>query len=501
MSNLFWELNRASLRLAGRAMRFGASAARAGASAAAVRSAARLPGGVRSRGVLCPGDPSPPPGVDLLDYRGIAEYPQVAGLAGFEPRLGRFLDCRRGQLGPPLGLPMHLLLRHTAVIGPSGSGKTTSVVVPWIVSLLRQGCSVATIDVRGDLLQAIKAHTARTGGPTGSRLWLWDYSAGRSHRWNWLWEANDLRTVEMAVTSIIGRPRDNDPQPHFYHRDYRWLRALVMLAKHVHGRAAEPRHIVELVNDQRALGGVLQGVHGFQPAADLADLAAMHPDDYSRALAGLTNAVSIFGLPRVVQVTDVSDFELAAACDQPTLLVAVAPLADGRLGEILSSIFASQLILRVFARFKQGGIARPLFLVIDEAPRLKDRVNFEELLAIARGGSVGVCLAAQDVTQFGDLDTRTAILANCHTLIMLPGTSPETAGFLSKRLGDRLVEQRSVTRSNTGSLFGSTTVGRNVTTAPVLGLREIMHPPFGDHVAIAHVPSVARQPFLVDVTI
>jgi type IV secretory pathway TraG/TraD family ATPase VirD4 len=494
MGGLFWDIHRAYWRMIGKAAKGSVS----GAGKLMSQRVLRAP---RS-GILCPGDSSPPPGADVLDYRGLAHLSKVSGaLAGKQPPIGTFLDCR-GRRGPPLGLPVPLLFRHSAVLGPTGSGKTTSIIVPWIVSLLRLGCSVVTIDVRGDLLPAITAHAAATGGPTGSRLWLWDYSAPQSHRWNWLADATDSRAIEMAVTSILGRPKDNDPQPHFYNRDYRWLRALITLTKQSAGPAAAPARILSLINDQRALLSLMHGMPtGTQPAADLNDLVAMPADEYSRAASGLINALSIFGLPQVERVTTVSDFSLSGVCDRPTLLVAVAPLADGRLAETLSGMLVSQVILRVFSRFGNSQSPRPLFLMIDEAPRLKDRLNYEELLAVARGASVGVCLAAQDVTQFGDADTRTSILSNCQSLIVLPGTSPETAGYLSKRLGERPVEQVSVTQAPTGGFFGTRTVGGSSGMAPVLGLREIMHPPFGDHVSIAHIPSVTREPFLVDLSL
>lgn len=482
----------------GRTLVKGAASTGRLATSFGARCEGRLPRSVRRRGYLRPGDPAPPPGADLLDYRGVATRSEVAGLEGGELPMGRLLGLG-SEPGPELGLPANLLLRHVAVLGPSGSGKTTSIIVPWIVQLLRLGASVVTVDVKGDLLAQIQGHAAATGGPTGSRLWYWDAAASRSHRWNWLAEAADAQRIEAAVTSVIGRLRDTDPQPHFHHRDHRWLRALVMLVRAVHGPDAQPSHLLATLNDRRELAAAVnRAAPGDAGVVDLTDLLALGSDEYSRAVAGLTNALAVFGLTSVRRVTAESDFQVADVCDRPTLLVAGAPLAHGRVSEVLSGMMTAQALLGVLDRFNNLATCRPLFFVLDEAPRLTDRVDFEQLLAVARGAHVGVCLAAQDVTQFGDERERTAVLANCHSMVLMPGSSQPTADVFAHRLGERWAEVRSTSRSPGRAQTAPVTYNRQATAMPVLGRRELMHPPFGSCVAAAHVPSVSRAPFLVD---
>ncbi|MET8848668.1 type IV secretory system conjugative DNA transfer family protein [Amycolatopsis sp. NPDC004625] len=473
-----------------------AASARASSNASA-RAATRLPRAVLRRGFLAPGDPPPPPGLDLLDYRATATAAEVGALTGGPVPLGRFLDCRRG-LAQPIGLRPEDLLKHAAVIGPPGSGKTHSVIVPWIVSLLRAGCSVATIDVKGDLLGLIKAHAARTGGPTGARLWLWDYSGAPSHRWNWLAEAGDHRAVEAAVTSILGKQNKADPQPFFHLRDVRWLRALIRLTRRHSAGLPTPAQLVGTLAAQPALQAALVGA-SVQDEQDLRDLAELEPAEYSRACAGLLNSLTLFAEPRVRQVSEASDIRMAEISDVPTLLVGVAPLSDGNLGEVLSGIFLGQVIMQVLGRF--GKQKRPLFLVVDEAPRLKNRIDFEEVLAVARGASAGVCLAGQDVAQFGDDAARSALLTSCDTLVVLPGSSSESAAHLSKRLGDRLIETRTVSQTGGSGFVPTFSVSGAVATGPVLGNREIMHPPFGPHVGVVHARSVTRAPILTDLSL
>lgn len=166
-------------------------------------SVANLLGGHEA--VLCPGDKTPPGNVamDYYDYRGVAESRELKYLQGSNGVfLGRYL-WPRGTIGPDLRIPRELLHRNSAVIGPPGSGKTESIIIPWILDLLRGGASVVTVDVKGDLVDRIAVPAQQMG----VRVWYWNSSDfGRSHSWNWLDGIRDSRDIEAAVQSLLGRP-------------------------------------------------------------------------------------------------------------------------------------------------------------------------------------------------------------------------------------------------------------------------------------------------------
>ena len=453
-------------------------------------------------GVLVPGD-SPPPAnrlADYLDYRGTARQQELSRLMGDGVSLGRFLNPR-GSRGAPLSLPIELLQRNCAVIGPPGSGKTEGLVVPWIMELLRNKASVVTCDVKGDLYDRLEPQVRRLG----YRLWYWNSSdPARSQAWNWFDALQDHRDIEAATQSILGRARPNDSQPFFYERDYRWLRTLIGMVKAAYKHTAVPRYLYSLVGDQTALRDLFKQCAAIRPnAAELADLLQFSVDEHSRAVSGLLNALHLFKTASVARVTERSDFALADIGRTPTLLIIGASLADARAAEVMSGMILNQLFNHVYRRFTAGsaGTATPLYFIIDESPRLKDRINYEEVLSVARSAKVGVCLAAQDVNQFGDQRQQTAILANCLTFITLRGASPDTAKYLSSRLGQRY-EQMLIATRNHGPFDVFSQRGRNMQSVPmpVLGEREIMHPPASTYCGIVQVSPVSGKPFLVDLT-
>jgi len=162
-------------------------------------------------------------------------------------------------------------------------------------------------------------------------------------------------------------------------------------------------------------------------------------------------------------------------------------------------VWQLMLIMQVRSRF--GKRTAPLFLVVDEAPRLKNRIDFEEVLAVARGAATGVCLACQDVAQLGDDATRSALLTSCDTFVVLPGSSSESAAHLSRRLGDRLIETRR--SAGRAAPCSSRRFPPPVRCQPDRSWETAKSciPPLGRHVCVAHARSVTRAPILTDLSL
>jgi type IV secretory pathway TraG/TraD family ATPase VirD4 len=506
---IFGMANRAAMQGA----RLGMSSVRVGKNVAVgARNAAELS---RSRarvgqGVLGPGDPPPPPGSpDFFDYRGIVTAQEVGALdqrrlgpASF--RLGSLVDVHRGnQL--PIGLPMDVLRRHAAVVGPAGSGKTAGVLVPWIDAALRGGSSVVAVDVKGDLLEDILASVTRHPlGPLGVPAGKWDFTdPTHSISWDWIGETRDDAEIDAAVTAILGREDRAGGDPYFHRRDSMMLRGLLRFLPMVTktGYAVTAGDLLRLLSDQQRLEYLTSTYASAPGATDLhATLNGMSSSDYPRAISGVTTALGRLDMAGVAAVTQPSSFKLTDLFARPTLLVVAAPMKGGESARFLSSLFLNLLAQRLYRRFGHGGTH--VFLFVDEAARVVDRFNFEEVLSISRSAGVSVCLATQDVAQFKDENERSAVFSNCATYVSLAGASPLSAKLLGERLGKHRVS--TLTLSRDPSKWGSST-GRAIESVPVLGDREITQPPFGPRCAIAHVNAaelgIPSKPMLVNLSL
>jgi type IV secretory pathway TraG/TraD family ATPase VirD4 len=477
----------------------------------------RQPAPPGSVGVLAPGDRPPLPGVvdDFYDYRGIATAREIEELdarrfGADSFRLGWLLDPKSNQHEVPVALPLDVLRRHAAVIGPSGTGKTTGILVPWIVSALRGGSSVVALDVKGDLLETVLGY-AKRDGEMGVPVGKWDYTAlSQSVVWPWLQEATTPEQVDAIVEAILGREdKQSSADPFFYRRDWQLMRGVLqLLSTQIFPGRARPSHLGEVVIDQGLLTGTALANPRAPGASDiLATVAGLDAVDYKKAAAGVATALAELNSPAVDQVSTPSSthptLDMDLLLGSPHLLVVAAPLHGGKKAKFLSTIFLNLFVRRLYARLANPG--RHVFLVIDEAPRIVDRFDFEEVLSVSRSAGVSVVLAAQDVGQFRDENERAGILANCATCISIAGAHSTSAKFFMERLGKHRVQVIDVGRTEGGTPLGTFNRSERIELQDVLAEREIKYPPFGRRCAIAHINAgelaITSKPLLLDLSI
>jgi type IV secretory pathway TraG/TraD family ATPase VirD4 len=478
----------------------GSAIGQATASAASDYSAGR---GQR-RGILAPGDAAPPSHMvgSYYDYRGVLNLKKVdRAYQDAEFPLGRYLHPARGPR-EPIALPGDVVARHVTMVGPAGSGKTHGVVVPWIIAALRAGWSVAAIDVKANLMDHVREAVQKSGRPIGVRSQVLDYTRpSRSVSWNWCSELDSDRSIDNAVKAIVGSKPPPHTAPVFFYQESQLLRGLLELtAASSSGRPTNATRLLAVLKDQARLMRIRRA-HPVSPAfGRLADLEPLDPRDYADRITGLASKLDALANPTIQAVTAQAGFRVQSVLDTRTLVSVVAPVQDGLMATLLSSLFLNQLLFRAYDRFANpGGV--PVLLVLDEAARLQDFVDFEAILSVAREARVAALIALQDAAQFKDENQRSIIFSNSGTLIYLPGTSSVSSQLLSGRLGQHPVQTTSTSVSPAPSGLGSQRTRQTQTAmVPVLGQREISNLPFGPHSAVVHSRPVADPPFLVDLT-
>jgi len=456
------------------------------------------------RGILAPGDPPPPPsaGDSYYDFRGVLSLRKVPPeYQTAEFPLGRYIDPAKGP-GRPIGLPANVLETHAAVVAPSGSGKTTSIIVPWIVAGLRAGWSVVAIDAKGDLANVVEQTVRASGRPIGVPVRTLDYTnPGISAKWNWCAELDSDEAISSAVDAIAGKECPEHTAKTFWLRDKRILRGLFEMVM------ASPRRdqvtaelLLKILQDQDKLAKNLQRYPSSPANGSLRSFLQMYPDKYAEEIADIENKLDVLKTPKLKAVTSQAGMRAGDVLRTPTFVSVVAPLHHGDMASMLSGLFINQLLFRAYARYTSpGGV--PLLLVLDEAAELKNQVDFKSLLSVARAAKVAALIAVQDVTQFDD-KSRSIVFGNCGTLIYLPGTTHDSAKYLSDQLGQHPVQTVSTAVGPAANGWGNQrTHSRQTTMVPVLGEREIHDLPFGRFAAVVRSRPMADRPFLVDLTL
>lgn len=472
------------------------------------RRAANIGSREASRGWLAPGDPTPAPTVtaDYKDYRGTATASEMAALTvpgGFA--LGSFVDFQNQRITQPLSIPEEVMNRHALIVGPAGSGKTSGLIVPWIVDALCNDWSVVAIDVKGDLADDVVTFARRvSAGEVEDLITRWDFSRPEtSCAWDWMAELTTEARLDAAVTAILGRQNTNSSaDPYFYQRDYRLLRGLLSFAHAVSPHTRTAGQLIRMLqNDGRLQNAVLANRQA-PGAGELLD-ALRHPtSEYVKVVSGVVTALAMFDSTGASAVTAARQgtprLELEATLDENKCLIVGAPMSGGQMSATLSSLLFNQLAQRLYERFEHR--RRRTLLVIDEAPRVADRVDLEQLMAVSRSAGVGVVLAVQDVAQFKDENQRSSLVTNASTLALLPGASAVSVESFAKRLGMR--PEQAYAMQSTGGWNQAPGQSLSTQMVPVLGEREIMEPPAAERPAVVHVKAsqqgVTSKPFVVE---
>lgn len=447
-----------------------------------------------------PWDPVPAGAAGFADYSGLATPGDITTVPWMFP-LGRYVlpKGRSWKARDELGIDGSTANRHTVVYAPSQSGKTTSIIAPWIYSAMEYGYCVVALDLKGngDLLGKVQTCATAAGPLPDVAITSLDYANPRgSVSWNWIRGLGDDSAIETAAMALVGRDRDNDPNREFRLRDLKWVRGLLEFAVES-GQPWTVGHLLRLLDDHERFARLVTNVGPDRARTRLSDLIYLPADEYYTKVQFLTTYLEALNTPGFNGVTERSNLMLSDADDEPGLLVVTAPLADGRLSEAVSALFLSQFINVQLKKFNTE--RRPVLLVLDEAPRLRERLDLPQLMATSASSGMSVLLAIQEVSEFEERE-RHAILSNCATHILLGGAGAPTTAFFGERLGTRIAS-RATQGFNYSRRDGHTVqTGVESREVPVLGRNELASLPGGDFSALVHCYELSSKPILVDLT-
>ena len=453
------------------------------------------------QGLIGPWDPTPPPGsAGYLDFSGTARPQDINATDWWFP-LGRYVLPRHPwQPGQPIGISLAEANRHTLVVGPTRAGKTAGIIAPWIIEGYRAGYHVVAFDLKGggDLERDITRYRDSLADHLPVRLTRWDYKQpGRSKSWNFIGELDTDSALSAAAEAICGRPRDNDPNRNFHLRDIKWAKGVLELAYDTQ-RALTVRDILGLLADRQLLRDTVSQYSGSRGANRLSDLVSLPAAEYGKATQFLATYFDVLNNDGFVMATTrrQTDMKRLSSGDAAVTIVNT-PVVDGDLSQAVRGLFLALLLNRRYSEF--GGNPQPLLLVLDESPRLQDRVDLGQILSLAAGANVSVVLAAQELEQF-DEAKRAEICGNCGTLVLLAGTNPTSTDYVMKRLGNRVQATLSGSDSYARGSGRSTGYSLGSSTVPVLGHNELANPPTGQFGATVLNNRLSIRPVLVDLT-
>lgn len=451
-------------------------------------------------GVLGPGDPPPRPGTvgDFYDYRGVASGPELHALQSGEFRLGTTIPLGRRATAAPIGAPFEAMQRHAIVIGPAGSGKTESLVIPWMLAALEAGQTVVATDVKGDLIDRLRQYRDAVGSTRKIPIKVWDSEAapGRSTSWNWISALTTDTRLDAAIVGLIGR-QERATRPDLWNIDYEIAKGLIRYAA-AHFRRPITADDLRASLDQDEIERTLSGRTRFPGYAELWPYVSLSSGDFSKATSGIRPALAALCTTNINRVTARTQLDIDQALDSPGLIVIGARLSGGAVSEKLSALALGVFLQRLNERLSTSRHDRQVFVMVDEAGPLLNRVDFPRALTAMRSAGVSFVLGFQAAEQITDTSERATIMGNAAVTVAMKGMSEATAEFLSKRFGTRTEQAIS---DSAGLVGHERTRQVSHVQLPVIPPRELQWPPFCDHaatVSIAGVRGVTAKPIVVD---
>jgi type IV secretion system protein VirD4 len=365
---------------------------------------------------------------------------------------------------------------HVAAIAPTRSGKGVGLVIP---SLLSWKKSAVIHDMKGELWAATAGY--RKKGLKNTVLKFDPAAAKGSCSFNPLEEIRLNTLYEVAdvqnLVTILVDPDGKGLNDHWSKTGHAFLTGVTLhllhLAKHrrqdvptladIALSLSDPTREIgelykEMLNNQHKEEKDSQGNKVYTRHTVIASAARdmLNRPDQERGSV-LSTAMSFLSIYRdgiVAQNTKRSDFRIRDLmyADKPVSLYLVVRPSDKDRLKPLMRLILNQIVRNLTAGeinpADQKGDENRLLLMLDEFPSFGRLEVFQEALAFIAGYGIKAYLIMQDITQlWAAYGKHESILSNCHIRIAYAPNNPDTAGWLSKMIGQTTVVRKDTTIS------------------------------------------------------
>ncbi|PSR38081.1 MAG: conjugal transfer protein TraG [Sulfobacillus thermosulfidooxidans] len=326
----------------------------------------------------------------------------------------------------PIQLDLSDRYMHLHVIGPTGSGKSSSILMPLIEQDLRAKRAITLIEPKGDLsytaYQAALRHHATV-------IYFDPHRADCAH-YNPLSGPADVAAegLSWALNQITeaGHP--------FYAVTSRVLLMYsVMAVKETLGEQADLTHVLDFLRMEAFREDILRQSHDLRVLAyfreQLKQIGARTAQEQRQ---GLLNRLELLlvnpDIRRVLTGSGHFNWDTVLRDE----ISVICPLSLARLGEsakVIGTLLWHGLAMATYRRLKAGTVP-PYFLYLDEFHQYVTP-DLSDYLALARGYSVGLVLAHQDMGQLSP-PLQEALLANARQRMVLGGIHAHDAAIFSQ---------------------------------------------------------------------
>lgn len=359
-------------------------------------------------------------------------------------------DPRRLLLGPG-GDGQYLTVtapdaaKHALVCGPTGCGKTSSIFIPNLLE--RTGSSaIVTEATAGDEPPDLYYKTAGWRKNAGHSIYYFNPDDLTSDRINPLDLVDHIAEAQNIANLIVQNTskKFSGGDPIWETSERHLLTALIL---HVVGERGHLGDVRRLMKEGPDGMGVILMNSQIEPARDEYMSFYKNSTEGFRngVTSGLMQRLNLWVDPRIVALTETTDFDLRGLSEQLFTFYMAVPAQKTHLKPLSALVFNFIVDLALRGRFKY-----PLFLSLDEFTNFGYIPAIAEKLTIIRHRAIGAMIGIQDYIQMEKVYGRedaTLLFGQPGTKVFFRPRDLVTAKKISDSLGKMTVVDRKISSS------------------------------------------------------
>lgn len=358
---------------------------------------------------------------------------------------------------------------HLALIAPSGGGKTSRYIIPNILALLIQNCSILVLDPAGECMHK----TGYFALNQERDLKVFNLSDTHSSlQFNPLQRANTHTEINMLANILIDSAfPDSKGDSSFWNNGgklilYVLIRCLKNTPNNAHHNLANVRRLLNRFGSDGE--GLVPFVSKYADEATLSEFQgfiSQSPNVMLGQLSTAKSALEPFADPNLCQLTSADNINFESIRSKPSILyIQVAEHQVGYYSFILKILYTQ--MFDFFMEQEQAGLPHlPVFALLDEFGNSGALPKFSEYATSLRKRKVSLSIILQDLSQliktYGRENASIIINGACSSRVFYPGLSYETCKEIENILGKSTVLYDDPTKME----IAEREVGRSLKTA------------------------------------
>jgi type IV secretion system protein VirD4 len=384
---------------------------------------------------------------------------------------------------------------HCLILAPTRAGKGVCLVVPTLLTWIH---SVIVYDIKRELYHlSSKWRASETGA--NNNIYKFDPAETDTSCFNPMAEirigtSNQVPDAQNIAIMFVDAMGEGIIGKHWLQTAYTLFTGCILYIANKNydtdGTYGSIPQMLELLCHEEGIYAIMELLAEFscknadaQKTINLIGQQMMSKEE--KELSGIVSTtvtqLSLYFDPMVSNAVSKSDFTIDDICngEKPATLYLVTDPNNKDRFQPLIRLMLNMILRRLTAKmnFTDGKGQSPnkhrLLLLLDEFPSLGYIPILEDSLAFMAGYGIKAMLIAQDLNQiYAKYKKTESIIANCHIISAFNPNNPDTASWISKKLGDVTIIKNNINVSGkrgdiiqNNSSNSITEIKRNLMTA------------------------------------